>query len=406
MTTAETASTAVVGLRPVWVGVAVAVAAAAFCLLRLLVHDGDPTVFVRAGDELTDPALAGDDLTVAEDSAGYDGQYGYRIARAPWSSADRVDGVGLDRPVDRVSRIGYPALAWAASLGGRTALVPWTLIGVNVVALGAIGALAAVLARDAGRSTWWGLLAAAAPGLVVALSRDLTEVVAAALLLGGVVLLRRQRSAAAAGVLLLAALTRETTLVLPAAVLAAAVAARLPGLPAPVERLRRGLAGDGATVPAGVGLVPLAGYALWRTGLAVAWDPPRSFGDPGATTNGVTVPLVRPIGQLVAFARGDAVDLVQGLQLLLVGVAVALVAVAAWRARDVGAHERLAIGLALLLLVSLTTWDRAVVFLRYPTDVLVLGAAVLPSLPALSGRAARVAVPLTALTALTWISIA
>ncbi|HEX7134586.1 MAG TPA: hypothetical protein VF228_18575, partial [Iamia sp.] len=66
----------------------------------------------------------------------------------------------------------------------------------------------------------------------------------------------------------------------------------------------------------------------------------------------------------------------------------------------------LAIGLAVLLLVSLTTWDRAVVFLRYPTDVLVLGAAVLPAVPAASTRAAKVAIPLTALTVLMWIGVA
>ncbi|HEX7135195.1 MAG TPA: hypothetical protein VF228_21660, partial [Iamia sp.] len=336
-------SPTVTGPRPAWVGLAVTVAAIAFVALRLLAHDGDATLFVRAGDELTDPArgeAAG--LTVAEDSAGYDGQYSYRLARAPLSGADRVDGVGLDRPVDRVSRIGYPALAWVGSLGGQRGLVPWSLIGVNVLALGAIGALAASLARDAGRSSWWGLVPAAAPGLLVALSRDLTEVVAAAALLGGLVLLRRGRFGPAAAVLLFAAVSRETTLVLPAAVVAAALLPHLPALPASLERARRALVGDRPSVPLWVGLAPLAGYAAWRTWLSVAWDAPRSFGDPGATVNGVTVPFVRPLTQAVRFLTGgDPVDQVQLLQLVLVGLAVALVAWAAWRAEGVGAPERL-----------------------------------------------------------------
>ncbi len=435
------------GPRPIAVGVAVAIAAALFVLLRLLAQGGDVTLFVRAGDQLTIPDQAGN-LTVEDDNAGYDGQFAYRMARAPLSDADRVDGVGFDRPVDRVARIGYPTLAWVASLGGQRSLVPWALVGVNVVALGAIGALAAALARDAGRSSWWGVLAASAPGLVVALSRDLTEVVAAAFLLGGLVLLRRGRLAPAAAVLLLAALTRETTLVLPAAVLAVTVAGLLPRLPAPLERLRHALLGTPpAPTPAvgvgrrlgplAVGLVPLVGYGLWRGYLATVWDAPRSFGDPGATVNGVTVPLVRPLGQLVTFfTSGDPVDLVQGLQLLLIIAGVTLVALAAWRTRPapgaptagttptddaallhdaarsgepvagVGAAERVAIGLALLLLVSLTTWDRAVVFLRYPTDVLVLGAAVLPAVPALASRAARVAAPLALLSVLMWVGVA
>lgn len=396
------------------------VAAGLFVLLRLLAHGGDPGVFVHAGDRFTDPA-GRSGLEVVADSSGYDGQFSYRLARAPLSTAERVDGVAFDRPVDRTARIGYPGLVWIASAGGQRALVPWALVAVNVAAIGVVAAAAAVLARDANRSPWFGLVAAAAPGLVVALSRNLTEAVAAAALAVALVLLRRRRFGAAAAAITFGALTRETVLLLALALVGAAVLAAVPRgwWPARLNALRSRVV-DRDPVPAWVGLVPLAAYAGWRTWLGIAWDAPAGHGgdDP---VNGLTVPFVAPLRQVVAFLgdAGDPVALIQLAALALIAAAVVVAgraAVAPEGDTDPGSddavgvvrgHERLAVALAVAMLVSLTTWDRAVVFLRYPTDVLILGAAVVPAAgAALARRSVQVAVPLGLVSAGLWLAIA
>ncbi len=395
------------GPHPGWVAAVAAAAAIAFVVLRLLVHDGDITAFVRAGADNTDPR-AESELTVVEGS-GYDGQFSHRLARSPLSTADRVDGTGFDRSVDRQARIGYPALAWAASLGGRAPLVPWALVGVNVAAIATVAGMAALLARDVQRSTWWGLLPALSPGLVVALSRDLTEAVAAATLLVALVLLRRRRLLAATGVLVAAALTRETTLVVPLAIGGSWLLHVLPGGgPAWATRVRSLVAGDGErTVPIWVGVVPLAAYVAWRGYLSTAWDAPTDFGA-DAPTNGLGIPFVEPLLQALRFAReaGDVVQLVQLVQLVLVAAVVVFTVQAAATPSEARGHERLAIGAALALLVSLSVWDRAVVFLRYPSDLIVLGAAVVPAAGAIARRVRNAAVPLMAISTLMWLAVA
>ena len=406
------------------VAAAAMVAALLFAVLRLLAQGGDVSAFVHAGDRFTDPGAA-HDLTVEPGSSGYDGQFSYRLARAPLSTAERVDGVAFDRPVDRTARIGYPVLAWLASAGGQRSLVPWALVGVNVAAIGVVAAAGAVLARDAGRSAWLGLVVAAAPGLIVALSRDLTEAVAAAALAGALVLLRRRRLAATTVALTFGALTRETVLVLALAVVAAAVLAALPEhrWPHRLEAVRRRLV-DRDPVPAWVGVVPLVAYGAWRAWLSLGWDAPVGHGgdDP---VNGLTVPFLAPLRQVVTFV-GDAGDPVALIQLVAFVLVVAAVVVVVLGAIDdgrraavagdddggtadgvVAGHERVAVALAVALLVSLTTWDRAVVFLRYPTDVLVLGAAVVPAAGvALVRRSIQVAVPTGLVAAGLWLAIA
>lgn len=384
------------------------VGALAFVVLRLLAHDGDPTAFVHAGDQYTDTSEAGS-LTVAQDSAGYDGQFSHRLARSPLSTDLRVDGIAFDRPVDRTSRIGYPALSWAASGGGHEELVPWTLIGVNVVAIGTAAGWAAVLARDAQRSSWLGLLTATWPGLLVALARDLTEPVAAAAVLAGLVLLRRQRLRWATAAMVVAALTRETSLILPLALVGVSAVHQFGGLaPARLGRIRSWIVGRDAPVGAWVGLVPIAIYAGWRAFLALAWDAPPRTG-PDTPVNGLTWPLVRLIEQVGAFARsaGDPVDLLQLVQLMLVVATVALAVAATCRASAAPPHERVGLVLAVLVLVSLTTWDRAVVFLRYPTDVVVFAAALLPWADRAPVRlSAQLATPLFLTAAVVWIIVA
>ncbi|HTZ09707.1 MAG TPA: hypothetical protein VMB72_11570, partial [Acidimicrobiales bacterium] len=142
---------------------------------------------------------------------GYDGQFYYRLALDPLNFSAFVHGMHMDSAA-RFERIAYPALAWAGS-GGHEGLVPWSLIAVNVLALGVVGWLGALLARDGGKAPVWGLLLPAYFGFVWSLSRDLTEIVEITFLVAGLVAIRRRRPVLAGVVLAGAVLSRETSLV-------------------------------------------------------------------------------------------------------------------------------------------------------------------------------------------------
>lgn len=362
--------------------------------LRLAAHDGDPSIFVLAGDGVTDPADAPGNLHVEPGIRGYDGQAFYRFARNPVTRDRTDDGISLLRPAYRHQRIGYPLLAWAASGGGREAAVPTALVAVNVLAGAALAAVAAALARDAGRSPWWGLVPAGWAGFLVALSLDLSEVLAAALLLGALLALRRARWAPATALLVAAALTRETTLLVALAILGAALL--------PVLRRTGGGRAVVPRVPLAVGVVPLAVSGAWRLALRAWWGPtPASAGDVDAA---VGVPLVGLARQLAHLTDLDGTGLLQ-LILALAGVALAATALLD---RDAGrAHERLALAGALVLVSATTKWDLDVTFLRWTGDAVVLG-----WLVALDGgdgstarlrRLAVVTAPLWLITAQAWI---
>ena len=144
---------------------------------------------------------------------GYDGQFYYRMARNPASLHRYGYGVTLDVWY-RLVRIGYSALAWLGSAGVPAAL-PYALVIINVLAIGAIGVLGGVAAQQAGRPALWGLLLAGYFGFATSVARDLTEPLAAACLLAGILACRRRHWLLAGGLFAFGALTRETVLVAP-----------------------------------------------------------------------------------------------------------------------------------------------------------------------------------------------
>ncbi|HEY0719084.1 MAG TPA: hypothetical protein VGD68_15835 [Streptosporangiaceae bacterium] len=145
--------------------------------------------------------------------AGYDGQFYYRMARSPADLHWSADGVTMDQWY-RFVRIGYSALAWLGS-AGVPAAVPYALAAINVLAVGAIGVLGGVAARESGRHALWGLLPAGYFGFATSVARDLTEPLAAACLLAGILAFRHRHPLLAAGLFAFGALTRETVLVAP-----------------------------------------------------------------------------------------------------------------------------------------------------------------------------------------------
>lgn len=290
-------------------------------------------------------AVVGDLLAFTH---GYDGLAYHRLALDPLTLAASEHGTTFTRPAYWQARIGYPAAAWALSLG-RDDLVPAALVLVNLLAVAGIALLAARLARGLGRSPWWGAVPAAWAGFLVGLGQDLVEPLAGLLLLAALALVRSGRRVPAALTLTAAALTRETTLVVAVAVLAAGVL--------------------GPRRPAWwVGAVPLGAYAAWRTWVRGRWadvvpDPPPD--------NPLGVPLVelaQYLGSAALHPLAEAPNLVLLLPLLLaLGLVAAALGVRGPR------HERLALAAYLLLLASLPVWDRGQAYLRWGCEPVLVG---------------------------------
>jgi hypothetical protein len=327
--------------------------ATTFVGMRLALHDGDPTRWVRVGERVPDPTALPPDF-FREVGLGYDGQYYYRLARAPWSTDRLVDGLQFGRPVYRHQRLGYPIVAWALSAGGRQPLVPWTLAVVNVAAVAvAAGAAAALLLRR-GAARWHAVALSLLPATVVALSFDLSEATEAALVLASLAMIDRRRWAWAALLLCWAASTRETSLLLPLALLATMGLRYLPFA-------RRWRLAAEVRVPIWVPIAPFVTYGIVNLVLARAWS--TSTTGTGRTLEHGSRPLsgfLTALGNLGARTPEELLSFV--LVLVVGGLGLWVLATD----RLAGApHERLAFLGATVLPVTLPQWERPVAFLRH-----------------------------------------
>ncbi len=105
------------------------------------------------------------------DRNGYDGQFYYVLAQAPW----RSHALDLDVPAVRHARVLYPAICWALSGGDARGLL-WAMPLVNLLAIAALSGLGAWTARSTGMSPWWGTLLPFAVNAGMPLLRNLTDV--------------------------------------------------------------------------------------------------------------------------------------------------------------------------------------------------------------------------------------
>ena len=196
---------------PVALAVFAAVLGTVFVVVRTAVAGhGNIAAFIIVGHNYVHGTLAPGVPVVP--GTGYDGQFYYRLALDPLAWGHQNFGITFDAGF-RIARIAYPAASWAAS-AGHGSLVPVTLVAVNVAALAIAVAVAATLARDAGRSAAWGLIVAGYWGYLWTLARDLTELMAGAALLGALLAIRRRHFLLAGLALAVSVLTRETALVL------------------------------------------------------------------------------------------------------------------------------------------------------------------------------------------------
>ena len=149
---------------------------------------GHLSLFIMAGHVYTHRAQLPRGLLLVP-SAGYDGQFYYRLALDPANWHATAFGITMDQSY-RYTRLGYPLLAWIFSLGQHQ-LVPVVLVVLNLLGVAAMAMLGGMFARQSGRHALWGLAFAAYFGLVISVGRDTAEPLAEACMLGGLLAYRR-----------------------------------------------------------------------------------------------------------------------------------------------------------------------------------------------------------------------
>jgi hypothetical protein len=150
------------------------IAATALHALLLIAYvaalGGDPSVLVCvASDRAGRPPFEAVQQGLGKD--GYDGQFYYALARAPWKRHE----AGLDAAGFRQVRILYPVVSWLLS-GGDARRLLWVMPLVNLLAIAGLTGLGAFAARHHGLSPWWGVLLPLALNVAMPAFRDLTDV--------------------------------------------------------------------------------------------------------------------------------------------------------------------------------------------------------------------------------------
>ncbi len=240
--------------RPLVPGVIAFLGWLGFALARWQIWaKGHLSLFIMAGHVYTHRAQLPRGLLLVP-SAGYDGQFYYRLALDPANWHATAFGITMDQSY-RYTRLGYPLLAWIFSLGQHQ-LVPVVLVALNLFGVAAMALLGGMFARESGRHALWGLAFAAYFGLVISVGRDTAEPLAEACMLGGLLAYRRGTSPMyllATALFTVGAITRETILFAPAAIAVTRLIAMARRQAAP------GLADLTWVVPAaGYGLVEVA----------------------------------------------------------------------------------------------------------------------------------------------------
>jgi hypothetical protein len=277
------------------------------------------------------------------DSSGYDGQFYWRMAVAPDAhELSAVHGVRLDQGI-RLGRVGYPVAAWLGALGHDDA-VAWSLVVVNVLGIGAIAGAAALTCRRHGLDPRLGLLVAGSSGLVMALSRDLTEVLMVAGLVAGMAALDARRPVWAAVAWSFAVLVHEQALL----VVGVFALVRIVDL---VRSRRRPGAPDAAWA------APILAFAAWQAICDARWG---SVPVAASGSKNLGLPLTGLGGLVRDWLQGDIPrqEVLFPIQLVFV-VALAVTALRS-RSRPDDRWQRIAVvgGVLLAVLISYNVWKQ------------------------------------------------
>ena len=357
--------------RPIVPGSIALLTALAFVLARWqLWAKGDITRFILVGRHFATPSQLPPGIAVAP-TYGYDGQFFYRLALNPVNFSHIAYGIRVDQPY-RYMRIGYPWLTWLASFGQHV-LVPVMLVVINIVAIGAMGYLGGMFARQGGRHALAGLVLPAYFGLLTSLSRDTAEPLAAACLLGGLLAIRARRPVLAGLLLAYGALTRESVMIAVAAMAVVQVFGVIRG-----RRSVRPRRDDLAWA------LPAVAFAAWQVVVKVAVGSFPLLVDGGHNTGS---PFITPLKALEhnlghinlhQFEQYDLWFLELGI-LVLFSVAALL----SWRSTNAPVHERLALVFYMveICVVAPSTWYSLDADLRSFIEVYLLAAIILLGTP-------------------------
>lgn len=151
---------------------------AAFVVVRQKDMRVSALVRLTVQDPLAQSAVATDPDFALYPADHYDGIYFYAMARDPFLTEQ--DHKLIDLPG---ARYGHVLYAWAAGIAslGNDRLIPLMLFLINIVSMGVCAWAVSMLARDMGWSPWAGLLVAANPGFIYAITVDTSEVFGSAL---------------------------------------------------------------------------------------------------------------------------------------------------------------------------------------------------------------------------------
>jgi hypothetical protein len=159
--------------KPFYPAAATALLHAALLVGYVAGFGGDVSALVCADREtIGRPPLEA--VTVGFDTCGYDGQFYYAIARAPWRPHDLYN----DNGAIRQARVLYPAICWLFSGGGNPQALLWVMPLVNLFAIVGLAWIGAAWAMRQGWNAWWGCLLPLAVNAGLPALRDLTDPVA------------------------------------------------------------------------------------------------------------------------------------------------------------------------------------------------------------------------------------
>ncbi len=379
--------------RPAVAGLIALLAALGFALARWQTWaQGNIGAFILVGRHFSVASQLPKGMPV-QPTYGYDGQFFYRLALNPLDFHHTAYGITMDRPY-RYMRIGYPVSTWLLSLGQHAA-VPVMLVAVNVAAIGVMGYLGAVFARDGGRHALAGLLLPGYFGLITSLSRDTAEPLAAACLLAGLLAVRARRPVLAAVLLAYGALTRETVMVAVAAIAVIHV----------IGLLRRTQRPGRDDLP---WVLPAVVFVAWQVVVAATIGSIPLLADGGRNAD---APFIAPFQALrnnlghINTHQFDQYD--QWLLELAIIAFFAIAALLTLRSTSAPVHERLALVLYLLEICIITpsTWGSLDADLRSFIEVYLLAVIILLG-TARRSLGAWLLSPLAALTVAALIAVA
>jgi hypothetical protein len=194
----------------------VALVVSTLVAIRVLAEeDWDPTALIAFGEkaiptrEYAEERLGSVHLRPEQ---GHDGKFFFVQANDPWIARPGDNAQVLDRPLYRSQRMLYPVLVGGAGAFGPETIV-WSMLVVNLIAMGVGSWVVALIATDLGGSAWWGLAFVLNPGFISELTISGAGVVAAAAAFGALLVFMRGHSGWGIVLLSFASLAREAMLI-------------------------------------------------------------------------------------------------------------------------------------------------------------------------------------------------